>query len=130
MNDESSNSSIAEVIPPRLSTNSAEMQNSSNSLENSTSDSLGVTSQDREVISILDELQNISITGPSNNTDSARLTGYFCLETVFNLSNRALSDAEIKVLEKGLDYAPIQNKINEPEQRNDFNKFCRRMPLK
>ena len=130
MNDESNNSLIAEVVPPRLSINSAEMQNSSNSLENSTSDSLGVTSQDREVISILDELQDISITGPSNNTDSARLTGYVFLETVFNLSNRAWSDAEIKVLEKGLDYAPIQNKINEPEQRNDFNKFCRRMPLK
>ena len=49
---------------------------------------------------------------------------------VFNLSNRVLSDAEIKVLEKGLDYAPVQNKINEPELRNDFNEFCRRMRLK
>ena len=56
MNDESSNSSSTEITPPRLSTNSAEMQNSSNSLENSTSDSLGLTSQDRELISILDEL--------------------------------------------------------------------------
>ena len=73
-------------------------------MESSTSDSLGLTSQDRELISILDELQNISVTGPSNNTDSTRLTGYFCSETVFNLSSRALSDAEINVLEKGLDY--------------------------
>ena len=72
----------------------------------------------------------MSVTGPSNNTDSTRLTGYFCSETVFNLSNRVLSDAEIKVLEKGLDYAPIQNKIIEPELRNDFNEFCRRMRLK
>ena len=130
MNDESNNSSSTQITPPRLSTNSAEMQNSSNSLENSTSDSLGLTSQDRELISILDELQNISVTGPSNNTDSTRLTGYFCSETVINLSNRALSDAEIKVLEKGLDYAPIQNKINEPELKNDLNEFCRRMLLK
>ena len=73
---------------------------------------------------------NYKIYGPSNNTDSTRLTGYFCLETVFNLSNRALSDAETKVLEKELDYAPIQNKINEPELRNDFNEFCKRIPLK
>ena len=49
---------------------------------------------------------------------------------VFNLSNKVLSDVQIKVSEKGLDYAPIKNKINEPEQRNDFNEFCRRMRLK
>ena len=41
-----------------------------------------------------------------------------------------LSDAKIKVLEKGLDYALIENKINEPELRNDLNEFCRRMHLK
>ena len=49
---------------------------------------------------------------------------------VFNFSNRALSDAEIKVWEKQLDYARIQNKINEPELRNIFNEFCIRMRLK
>ena len=31
---------------------------------------------------------------------------------------------------KGLDFAPIQKKLNEPEQRSDFNEFCRRMILK
>ena len=72
----------------------------------------------------------MNVTGPSNNTDNTRLTGYFCSETVFNLSNRDLSEAEIKVSEKGLDYAPIQNKINEPELMNDFNEFCRKMRLK
>ena len=130
MNDERNNSYSTKITPPRLSINSAEIQNSSNSLENSTPDSLGLTSQDRELISILDELQNVSVTGPGNNKDSTRLTSYFCSETVFNPSNRVLSDAEIKVLEKGLDYAPIQNKIIEPELRNDFNEFCRRMRLK
>ena len=70
--NESNNSSSTEIAPPRLSTNSAEMQNYSNSLENSTSNSLGLTSHDRELISILDELQNTSVTGPSNNTDITR----------------------------------------------------------
>ena len=37
---------------------------------------------------------------------------------------------EIKILEKGLDYAPIQSKINEPELRRDFEVFSRRMRLK
>ena len=66
----------------------------------------------------------------SITTDESRLSGYFCSETVFNLSNRVLSDAEIRVLEKGLDYAPIQRKMNEPELIHDFNDFCRRMRLK
>ena len=49
---------------------------------------------------------------------------------MFNLSKKVLTEAEIKVLEKGLDYAPIQNKVNEPELRSDFEEFCRRMCLK
>ena len=41
-----------------------------------------------------------------------------------------LTDIEIKVLEKGLDFAPIQRKMNGSELTRDFNKFCRRMRLK
>ena len=44
-----------------------------------------------------------------------RLKGYFCSDTVFNLSGTILSESEIKVLEKGLDFAPLQRKVNEPE---------------
>ena len=32
--------------------------------------------------------------------------------------------------EKGLDYAPIQYKVNEPKLCSDFEEFCRRMRLK
>ena len=35
---------------------------------------------------------------------------------------------EIKILEKGLDYAPIQNKVNDPELRQDL--FSRKMRRK
>ena len=38
--------------------------------------------------------------------------GYFCSDTVFNLSKKVLTETEIKILEKGLDYAPIQKSIN------------------
>ena len=38
-----------------------------------------------------------------------------------------MTDTEIRILEKGLDFAPIQNKINEPELRSDFEEFCCRM---
>ena len=54
-------------------------------------------------------------------TSEGRLEGYFCSNTVFNLSRKVLTDTEIRILEKGLDFAPIQNKINEPELRSDFD---------
>ena len=41
-----------------------------------------------------------------------------------------LSDNEIRVLEKGLDFAPIQRKINEPKFRSDFGEFRRRVRIK
>ena len=41
-----------------------------------------------------------------------------------------LSESEIKVLEKGLDFAPFQRKMNEPEPRRDFEEFCRRKRIK
>ena len=63
-------------------------------------------------------------------TTDNRLSGYFCSETIFNLSNRMLTDTEISVLEKGLNSTPIEKKLNEPERRSDFNDFCRRMRLK
>ena len=50
-------------------------------------------------------------------------------QTVFNLSNKVLTEGEIKVLEKGLYFAPIQRKVNEPELRKDFENFCRRMKI-
>ena len=41
-----------------------------------------------------------------------------------------MTDTEIFVLEKGLHLVPIQNKINEPELKTDFEDFCRRMHIK
>ena len=41
-----------------------------------------------------------------------------------------LTEIEIKFLEKGLDYAPIQNKINKLELKQDFEEFCCKMRLK
>ena len=63
-------------------------------------------------------------------TDEGRLSGVFCSKTVFNLSHKILTEIEIKVLEKGLDFAPVQRTLNEPELRKDFEEFCRRMRCK
>ena len=88
-----------------------------------------------EVLETLEGLENsanANFTGCEHkyNTDDSRMKGSFWSDTVFNLSNNVLTEDEIKVLEKGLDFAPIQRKVNEPELRQDFENFCRRMKIK
>ena len=63
-------------------------------------------------------------------TEAIRLKGYFCSKSVFNLSKKVLNETGIRVLEKGLDFAPIQKSLNEPELRKDFEEFFRRMRCK
>ena len=42
---------------------------------------------------------------------------------MLKLSKKILTDTEIKILEKGFDFAPVQRKINEPELRKNFEGF-------
>ena len=78
--------------------------------------------------------RNISTKGISRTgvtiTDEGRLKGNFCSETVFNLSPKVFTETKIKVLERGLDFAPTQKCINEPELCKDFVEFCRKMRMK
>ena len=86
---------------------------------------------DEDISNILEELQcSADQRIVEECTEKCRLTGNFVSNTVFNLSNKALSDTKIRVLEKGLDFAPIPNNINEPELRRNLKEFCRRMRLK
>ena len=59
----------------------------------------------------------------SNFNSQSRLTGYFYSKTVLNLNQKVLSDTEIRILEKSLYYASIQNKVDKSELRQDFDKF-------
>ena len=111
-----------EIAPPNLCTDSSECRNSSSLLVGSNETELFST-QDRELVSILVDLENTANNSEANAIGKTRLSGYFCSNTVSNLSWKVLTDNEIKVLEKGIDYAPIQSKINEPELRNDFEEF-------
>ena len=87
--------------------------------------------QDKEFLSVLENLMGIDDPLHLQNknidvkvTTEGRISGYFCSDTVFNLSHKVLTETEIKILEKGLDDAPIQKKINEPKLRKDFSEFC------
>ena len=50
---------------------------------------------------------------------------YIYIYIIYIYSGRVLSESEIRVLEKELDFAPFQRKVNEPELRKDFEEFCR-----
>ena len=124
---EKSNSSNSGTCPRNLRTNSAEVSNSLNSQIIQNNGNV-FSSQDQELLSILHDLQKNSSSETNNNRK--RIGGYFCSDTVFNLSSKVLKDTEINILEKGSDFAPIQNKINQRELRKDFEEFCRRMRIK
>lgn len=76
------------------------------------------------MLSVLESIQNMNDSLNTRNkvsvTSEGRLTGFFCSETVFELSKNILTDTEIKIFEKGLHFVPIQSKINKPELRLDF----------
>ena len=124
---EKSNSFNSGTCPPDLCTNSAVFSNSSSS-QISQNDASVFSSQDEELLSILQDLQQNS--SSETNSNSKRIRGYFCSDTVFDLSSKVLMDIETNICEKGLDFAPSLNKINELEPRKDFEEFCRRTRIK
>ena len=128
---------VVDTFPPILSTNTSISENNSLSYRTDgprqevASKNNSVKRLDEELLSILVDLQNddsredfaISnsvvrsegLPTKATITDEGRLAGTFCSKTVFNLSQRALSGIEIQVLEKGLDFSPVQRSFNEPE---------------
>ena len=132
LQDEKLNSCRIETSPPIRNTNSSTYRNVPNIYENMFNlDFLSSQYEDRS--NILEELQNRTKVLGENITEftsSNHSNRHFCSDIIFNLSNRVLSDAEIKIIEKSLDIAPIQKKINELELRKDFEEFCRRMRIK
>ena len=67
-------------------------------------------------LSIQQEFEQIlEITGSVTEVD--RLKGYFCSKSAFNLSKKVLTETEINVLERRLDFGPIQKSLSEPELR-------------
>ena len=65
-----------------------------------------LSTQETEVLEISEDLEhnaNAIFTGCEYkyNTDDSRMKGYFCSDTVFNLSNKNLTEDKIEDLEKG-----------------------------
>ena len=81
-------------LPPVRNSDSSMV---SNSLNSGIRQEKSFDAQDEEMLKILEELHSsyreTSVMGISFITAyENRLTGYFCSDTIFNLSNRVLSD--------------------------------------
>ena len=130
--DKSLNSKLT-TSPHMLTMDSSSAMNHSDFHASEVQDEI-FTTKDRKFLSVLENMMDIDDPLHSQNkninvkvTTEGRISGYSGSDPVFNLSHWVLSETEIKVLEKGLDYAPIQKKINESELRKGFSEFCRRM---
>ena len=99
LQDEKLNSSRIQTSPPVRVTNISTSRNTSNISENMF-DLDFLSSQDEDLVSILEELQNRTEVSGNKITEimsSNRLKGHFCSGSMFNLSHRVLSEAEIKL---------------------------------
>ena len=139
LKSEQNSSSTMPNLPPPICTDTSTSKNVSNStIESGCESDVCLNNYDKEILNILEDLQcplnpvknKSQISIPSVQMEECRLSGSFVSDTVFNLSRNVLTGTEIKVLEKGLDFAPILRKLNEPELQRDFKDFCRRMRLK
>ena len=70
-----------------------------------------------EILKLQNSNENVSSDSSCDVMPDKRLIGYLCSDIVIV---RVLSESEIKVLEKGLDFVPLQRKVNEPELRRGF----------
>ena len=101
------NSSQVETSPPVLCTNSVRV--ASHICSSPEERDILFSTQDKETLSILEEeLEGTANLSTINNT---RLSGYFYSGTIFNLSRRVLTKMEIKILEKGRGFDPIQSNV-------------------
>ena len=113
LEEEQRNSYKISTTPPERSADTSVSSNSSQSVCSEISKDM-LNSQDQELLSILEELQTSDHNLPperSVNISATRITGYFCSDTVFNLSNRVPTDIEIEVLEKVLILLPYREKL-------------------
>ena len=121
-----------ETSQPVLCCDSPICKNSSNPLrlnEQSLGDAL--SSQDDELLRILEDLQNKKLVNNNPNcSDDTRIRGLFLFGYYLQLKSKGALQRWIKFLEKELHFAPSQNEVNETELRKDFDKFCRRMRMK
>ena len=66
----------------------------------------------------------------SINHSGSRLKGKFVSPNVFNLSKRQLSESEISLLSKGLEFIPTPKSVNRVKLKEELQVFGRKLRLK
>ena len=108
------------MSPPSMRTSTARLINTSGNMTmvGSNQTSVGCTSDD-----------SFETTVEPRGINSC-LKGYFCSDVAFILSNKVLSDTEIKFLGKWLGFMPTPLFINESDFKRDSENFARKMRCK
>ena len=85
-------SSKMDTCTPHLCNNPAHISNNSGSPNGEKNEPLFCT-QDKEILSLLEELEQVQSTSTTNRD---RISGYFCSDTVFNLSKKSSQKWKLK----------------------------------
>lgn len=80
--------------------------------------------------SVMQGISEHTLVNTQRLDDTGRLAGSFVGSNVFNLSKRNLTEAEISVLLKGLDFCPVPIDFDKEQLKNAFADFARKLRSK
>ena len=85
-----------------------------------------------EPLEIITETKSIGETSENVNdkNQGQRIQGQFISKNVFNLSHRVLTETEISLLDKGLQFVPTPEKIDRHQIKKDLERLGRHIRLK
>ena len=78
----------------------------------------------------LGESSNSQLKSNTNGNKKERMEGKFVSKNVLNLSNRVLTESEIRVLDKGLNFVPTPEKLDRYQIKKDLERLGRDIILK
>ena len=73
---------------------------------------------------------NRQLKSNTNGNKKERMEGKFVSKNVLNLSNRVLTESEIKILDKGLNFVPTPEKFDRYQIKKDLERLGRDIRLK
>ena len=76
------------------------------------------------------ESSNSQLKSNTNGNKKERMEGKFVSKNVLNLSNRVLTESEIKILDKGLNFIPTPEKFDRYQIKKDLERLGRDIRLK
>ena len=117
-----------EELPNSMNFEELQRQLISDDFENQPPDLMERSRTHGETSSQEEEVSNVDF--PFDLDDNGRICGRFENDKVINLSKRALSEAEVSVLSKGLKFVSTPKELDYSQIKIDLENFGRRLRLK